>query len=258
MKKLITTVQSIIGDRPTVIMAGHFPIVLEETSDTLVPGIPQDCDQYPALQKTLMNNVYVMNFPDKTFDAGLELFKPGDQFCFLVNDWKFTPSSPDGNMEPRKVDFYKNYQRLPNLFQKKLGLKGLDIEKSIFRPISNKETYCDNNLYFSETRFRKEFINNSRSKAGAFANCKLGSTCAQEFLPFLLNLQQRGVKTFTVFIPSTCREATNEAIQTGVRDFGLTMDVISVIPDHCYALDAENFFNKTVVYVNGEYHATLD
>jgi hypothetical protein len=257
MKKLITTVQSIIGDRPTVIMAGHFPIVLEETSDTLIPGIPQDCDQYPALQKTLMHNVYVMNFPDKTFDAGLELCKPGDQFCFLVNDWAFVPKSETKEMETRKQNFYKNYKSLPNLFSKKASAKNIDIEANLFRPLTNKETYFGNPIYFSETRFRNDFINKSR-KNRVYASCKLGSSCAQEFLPILLNLQQRGVKTFTVFIPSTCREATNEAIQTGVRDFGLTMNVISVIPDHCYALDAENFFSKTVVYVNGEYHTTID
>lgn len=257
MKKLSQTLSSIIGNRPTVIMAGHFPLFLERLSNTLIPGIPQDCQQYPELQHQLLHHPYVAQFPSRTFDMGLDIWKTGDQFCFFVNDWAFVPKSENKEMESRKSDFYKNYTTLPNLFLQKSASKNIDIYQNLFAPTSKSETYFDNPLYFSETKFRNEFINKSK-RSGVYSSCKLGSSCAQEFLPILLNLQSRGVKTFTVFIPMTCKEATNEAIQTGIRDFGLTMEVISVIPDHVYSQDAENFFKKCWVFVNGEYFDIID
>ena len=246
MENLLREVKPLIVNYKRVyILGGHFPLILEPESHSLIPGIPEDLADFPQLQEEWRNHPYVGRFANETFKVSLELLRPehSDKITLLANDWQFIPRAEENTQNEWRDGFYKNYTFLPQSFRENILVKGLQIEDVVVKPAHN-QTKFNNPFYFSETKFRNRYRNRSE-----YASCELGNACAQEFLPFMLEMN-KAVDCMVAFIPPTCQRPTTDAIIEAKEKFNMKMDVISVIP--FYTSGKQNFWSEVWIAKNGE------
>ena len=187
---------------------------------------------------------YVGEFPTKTFEAALSLIKKTERarFVQLVNDWQFVPKAGDNETNLLRNAFYRQYQELPFSFAEKLKEYGLSLQETLVRPLPSQTSF-NNTVFFSETRFRNMYRNQA-----AYESCELGTACAQEFLPFLVEMGKI-TTALVAFIPQTCKQPTTDAIHEARMQYGVTMDTVSVVP---YVRRGQDFWSEVWMAKNGE------
>jgi len=215
----------------TVIQAGHFALIPD--NDALIPAIFQDVKNN-KLKHDIKSHIYMGSFPLNTWKAGLVLASycrknnKKSKLVILVNDWQWVPKANFGGENKLREIFYQSSQ-LPRSYKKELDKNDIS-EKNII-PFKNKNGKINNNLFFSEQKLRNQFGNYYSPQ------CSLDNSCAQEYIPLLLQLSKEKVKLFISFIPRTCMLPINGGSTKAKESYDLDMKIINVFANGTYKHD---------------------
>ena len=235
--KILSTTHS-----PICIMCGHFALIAD--NEDVLPAIYTDivnADKAAAVKA----NPYMGLVPNETFMMGAKIAAHTNaHIALLVNDWQNIPKVYRGHKVNTYRDlFYKNSTVLPKTFQAIADTHGIERNRFVIPP--KDFSYNGNPLFFSETLLRKRFD----SKEFSFAACSLKHGCAQEYLPFVKAIADRGYKTLVSFIPIQCQvpvmQATAYALETAEYD----INIISVYVNGSNE-SSEEFWSNARMYVN--------
>jgi len=207
---------------PVAIQAGHFALI--EKNRELLPTIFQDIKD-KELKNSVKSHLYMGHFPLDTWKMGVGLAKYGlskkkiMKLLILVNDWQWVPKVDFGADNTLRDSFYK-LAKLPLAYQK--ILKDNNISENIILPLNNKNGKVNNKLFFSESKLRNQFDNYYA------ASCDLENSCAQEYVPLLLQLSKEGIKLLISFIPITCKLPINMGSLKAKQSLGVDMKIINI------------------------------
>lgn len=224
-KDLEREIENASGD--IILMAGHFALVFDDKKGKLVPGVFQDIDDKKK-KKSVKENPYMGYFPLETWKMGIRLAAFAKEkgknvkVAILANDWQWIPKAEFGEKNTLRDDFYKNSE-FPKSFKKELEKNGLD--ESVMLPFKTQDGKINNKLFFSEQRLRKRFVNYLAAK------CDLNNQCAQEYVPFLNQLEKEKVNLLVSFIPKTCMSSIKEGTRRSKEDFGVKIKVVNVFTE---------------------------
>lgn len=214
-----------------IIQAGHFALI--PNNDTLVPAIFQDAGD-KKLKQDIKSHIYMGAFPLNTWRMGVKLASycqkknKKSKLMILVNDWQWVPKVNFGAENKLRDIFYKSSQ-LPRSYKRELD-KNNFFEKNII-PFKNKDGKINNDLFFSEQKLRNQFGNYYSSQ------CPLDNSCAQEYIPLLLQLSKEKVKLLISFIPRTCMLPINSGSAKAKESYGLDMKIINIFTNGTYKHD---------------------
>lgn len=241
---IIEKIKEIISatDGPVVIQAGHFALVQNPETNTLVPGIYQQiADKDLAAQ--VRQHPYMGDFPLATWSAGVELaayahkIRRGARLAIFVNDWQWVPPVATGAPNTTRDDFFQ-HSTLPPLYQHMLEQNGLGLPTLL--PFYSREGKINHPIFFKETRLRAQYARQNLNTV-----CQLNNQCAQEMIPFLQQLHKRGTTKLLVnFVPKTCMLAVKAGCKTAQEVLGIDIKVINVFPG---AVDPEKFWEHAIV-----------
>ncbi len=225
------------------IMCGHYQLVPD--NNILIPGIYQEIKNV-SLKNELKTDPYSSEFPMETFLAGLHLLKanPQSKLISLVNDWQKVPKNDPDNKDPNV--FRKHYyekDEVPKIYSDLISKNGFTDD--VFLKPSSECRVFKSKLHFSESRLRNKFDTKFRS------TCSLKNGCAQEFVPFLVELEKSGIKNLVSFIPATCQRPTCEGIHFVKKHLGLHINIWTI-----YIYQTTNksvFWNNVWIFKNGEH-----
>jgi hypothetical protein len=139
--------QPIMGNSLTVICAGHFMLMPNQTKDKLVPSFE-------------LNNEVVGIFSPYTWELGCKLAsqlisenRGTTKISLIINDWQLVPKNSlddSGKTNPYRENFYSEFKSVPTTYAKILKDYNLSVEENMYHPKENQ-------FYFKETSLRKKF-----------------------------------------------------------------------------------------------------
>ena len=245
MNDIITAILGSLNHTKKVcIQAGHFAILENKDKNATVPGIWEDLQD--ELASKVLNHPYMGHFPTQTWKAGLVALTvlPNVSLALLVNDWQFVRQEERNVENPYRKYFYENQRELPASYR--CSLEEVSIsprEQLIVSP--GKYSVAGNELFFSEVKLRNQFVHKLK------ATCSLKHGCAQEYLPFLLYLKEKGFDVVINYIPTTCMQPILESSMVAQNEYGMdNIDIINVFANGAHSPDI--FWENALLYKNGE------
>ncbi len=165
-EELITLIGGAIGNKPnslTIICAGHFLLIPDETKQNLIPAIfaSNNNEPYYAFAKQMVGI-----FPQYTFEVAAKAIKAnkGNKsksiISLLINDWQLVPEDKYriSLSEPNiyRKSFYNSFQALPEEYSRLLGENGLSLDEDIYQTSSGE-------FYLKEVSLRDRFMRKAKS-----------------------------------------------------------------------------------------------
>jgi hypothetical protein len=153
-------------DSLTVICAGHFILMPDETKEKVVPSF-------------MLNSPVVGLFPQYTWELGCALAyqqsqKPGTtKLSLLINDWQAVPNDPNRLPDAPngyRETFYNSFTDLPQPYKIVFDSYGFDREKDMYHTKAGT-------FYIKETALRDRFARNHKNIS--LSSCD-GISCGQD------------------------------------------------------------------------------
>lgn len=214
-------------DSALIIHAGHFLLLYDKKSDTIIPGI------YPYMQKAGFTEQLCKEmglFPILTWEIAVKLLNkfniPDKRLLIIVNDWQYLK-----HLKDRRYEFYNQYPSLPpeyNILMQDELLQNsilLTPPPNVNTGIYYSEIYLRNKFQWSIKKMGKtiNFENTSfdLKKTGVFCG---RPNCAAEVAQLIFEVASAYVHLpvcFVNFYPLSCKNFVEEGTALGLNLFNL-------------------------------------
>ena len=221
---------------PIAVMAGHFSLVHHRQTGELVPGVVDDIAD-EATRKFVENHHYMGSFPVETWRAGIEAVQRlrsegrDAKLLVLVNDWQHVEAASSGQRNPNRDAFFAN-SILPPTLRSALTVNGLN-DSDLITDVRDGKT-C---IFWCESRLRSRYHRHMKLRV------PVESSCAQEWVPLLVRIEELGYGGFAAFIPGVCHVPIVGGTERANEYLDLTVKSIIVSPMG----DVQNIWSDTLV-----------
>lgn len=208
---------------PIAVMAGHFSLVHHRKTGQLVPGIADDIDD-EATRSFVAQHHYMGNFPVETWRVGIEIVRRlraagrDSKLLILVNDWQHVESASSGQRNFDRDAFFERPTLPPAL---RSGLVANSFTDSdLITDIRDGKT-C---IFWCESRLRSRYRRHMKLRV------PVESSCAQEWVPLLVRIEELGYGGFAAFVPGVCHVPIVGGTERANEYLDLAMQSVIVSP----------------------------
>lgn len=202
-----------------VVMAGHFSLVHHMTEHRLVPGIVEDINDQKTREFVAQHH-YMGSFPTETWEAGIQVvlrlqaLGRDARLLLLVNDWQYVNAATSGLRNSDRDAFFAD-AKTPLALQRKLE------EHTALLSEERDGKPC---VFWSESRLRARYGRHLRHRV------PVESSCAQEWVPLLVKLEELGFWGFAAFVPASCRTPVSGGTERAIEHLDLQIRLVNIFP----------------------------
>lgn len=232
------------------VMGGHFMLVEDEETGSLVPGIASE-QTSATMRRRVAGRVGI--FPEYTWRLAVDLIgahagaHPDARLLLLVNDWQYVPTRRSAG--ELRAEFYRGFTQLPAEYERVLSEAGHTADRvlpSRKHPLAFPETWLKYRFQKAAGKLVKQGLLERRvldpgtndSEVGfldengdyrALISCGV-TGCAGEITEMVAEVHRAGYRALVVLAPGECLQPVRAGVATALDLYRLK-DMLVVVAD---------------------------